>query len=145
MVQLTVQSCHLCRFHFAKFPPVSWKPTLHDVERTACDAHNNRTLYSDVKSLSHCELLDCSSRKISCSSGKSSRAEPLATFSHFATWCVSPLLSTTRLLDSANTQSTLTNTVRSESRCALRLRYVELIACIKVAVKVCCCFTVFRG
>jgi hypothetical protein len=35
------------------------------------------------------------------------------------------------------------NTVRSESRCALRLRYVELFVSIEVAVKVSCCFTVF--
>jgi hypothetical protein len=34
-------------------------------------------------------------------------------------------------------------TVRSESRCALRLRYVELVVSIEVAVAVCCCFTVF--
>jgi hypothetical protein len=30
-------------------------------------------------------------------------------------------------------------TVRSESRCALRLRYVGLVVCIEVAVEVCCC------
>jgi hypothetical protein len=34
-------------------------------------------------------------------------------------------------------------TVRSESRCALRLRYVDLVASIEVAVEVCSCFTVF--
>jgi hypothetical protein len=34
-------------------------------------------------------------------------------------------------------------TVRSESRCALRLRYVDLVVSIEVAAKVCCCFTVF--
>jgi hypothetical protein len=34
-------------------------------------------------------------------------------------------------------------TVRSESRCTLRLRYVELVVSIEVAVEVCCCFTVF--
>jgi hypothetical protein len=34
-------------------------------------------------------------------------------------------------------------TVRSESRCALRLRYVDLVVSIEVAVEVCCCFTVF--
>jgi hypothetical protein len=33
-------------------------------------------------------------------------------------------------------------TVRSESRCALRLRYVDLVVSIGVAVEVCCCFTV---
>jgi hypothetical protein len=33
--------------------------------------------------------------------------------------------------------------VRSESRCALRLRYVDLVVCIEVAVEVCCCLTVF--
>jgi hypothetical protein len=35
------------------------------------------------------------------------------------------------------------NTVRSESRCALRLRYVDLVVSIEVFVEVCCCFTVF--
>jgi hypothetical protein len=34
-------------------------------------------------------------------------------------------------------------TVRSESRCALRLRYVDLIVSIEVAIEVCCCFTEF--
>jgi hypothetical protein len=34
-------------------------------------------------------------------------------------------------------------TVRSESRCALRLRYVDLVVSVEVAVEVCCCFTVF--
>jgi hypothetical protein len=34
-------------------------------------------------------------------------------------------------------------TKRSESRCALRLRYVDLVVSIEVAVEVCCCFTVF--
>jgi hypothetical protein len=34
-------------------------------------------------------------------------------------------------------------TVRSESRCALRLRYVDLVVSIEVAFEVCCCFTVF--
>jgi hypothetical protein len=34
-------------------------------------------------------------------------------------------------------------TVRSESRCALRLWYVDLVVNIEVAVEVCCCFTVF--
>jgi hypothetical protein len=33
--------------------------------------------------------------------------------------------------------------VRSESRCALRLRYVDLVVSIEVAVEVFCCFTVF--
>jgi hypothetical protein len=37
----------------------------------------------------------------------------------------------------------LSNTVCSESRCAPRLRYVNLIVSIKVAIEVCCCFTVF--
>jgi hypothetical protein len=32
------------------------------------------------------------------------------------------------------------STVCSESRCALRLRYVELVVSIEVAVEVCCCF-----
>jgi hypothetical protein len=35
------------------------------------------------------------------------------------------------------------NTVRSESRCALRLRYVDLLVSIEVAVEVYFCFTVF--
>jgi hypothetical protein len=34
-------------------------------------------------------------------------------------------------------------TVLSESLCALRLRYVDLVVSIEVAVEVCCCFTVF--
>jgi hypothetical protein len=34
------------------------------------------------------------------------------------------------------------NTVRSEIRCALRLRYVDLVVSIEVAVEA-CCFTVF--
>jgi hypothetical protein len=34
-------------------------------------------------------------------------------------------------------------TVRPESRCILRLRYVDLFVSIEVAVEVCCCFTVF--
>jgi hypothetical protein len=33
--------------------------------------------------------------------------------------------------------------VRSESFCALWLRYVDLVFSIEVAVKLCCCFTVF--
>jgi hypothetical protein len=35
------------------------------------------------------------------------------------------------------------NTVRSESRCALRLRYVDFVVSIEVAVEVCYCVTVF--
>jgi hypothetical protein len=34
-------------------------------------------------------------------------------------------------------------TVRSESFCVLRLRYVDLVVGIEVAIEVCCCFTVF--
>jgi hypothetical protein len=34
-------------------------------------------------------------------------------------------------------------TMRSESRCALRLQCVDLVVSIEVAVEVCCCFTVF--
>jgi hypothetical protein len=44
----------------------------------------------------------------------------------------------------ANFTATFTNiiyTVRSEIRCELRLRYVDLIVNIEVDVKVCCCFT----
>jgi hypothetical protein len=37
----------------------------------------------------------------------------------------------------------LRSTVRSESRCALKLRYVDLVVSIEVAVEVCCCLTVF--
>jgi hypothetical protein len=33
--------------------------------------------------------------------------------------------------------------MRSESRCALRLQYVDLVVSIEVAIEVCCCFTVF--
>jgi hypothetical protein len=33
--------------------------------------------------------------------------------------------------------------VRSESRCALRLRYVDLVVSIEVTIEVCCSFTVF--
>jgi hypothetical protein len=40
---------------------------------------------------------------------------------------------------------TADNNVRSESRCALRLRYVELVVSIEEAVEVCCCFTVFSS
>jgi hypothetical protein len=35
------------------------------------------------------------------------------------------------------------DTVRSERRCAPRLRHVDLVVSIEVAVEVCCCFTVF--
>jgi hypothetical protein len=35
-------------------------------------------------------------------------------------------------------------TVRSESHRALRLRYVDLVVSIKVAVEVCCCFVTFH-
>jgi hypothetical protein len=35
------------------------------------------------------------------------------------------------------------HTARSESRCALRLRYVDLVVSIEVGVEMCCCFTVF--
>jgi hypothetical protein len=34
-------------------------------------------------------------------------------------------------------------TLRSESRCALKLRYVDLVVSIEVAVELCCCSTVF--
>jgi hypothetical protein len=34
-------------------------------------------------------------------------------------------------------------TVCSESRCAFRLRYIDMVVSIEVAVEVCCCFTVF--
>jgi hypothetical protein len=37
----------------------------------------------------------------------------------------------------------LLNTISPESRCALRLRYVDLVVCTEVAVEVCCCFSVF--
>jgi hypothetical protein len=36
------------------------------------------------------------------------------------------------------------HTVHSESRCALRLWYVDLVVSIEVAVEVCCCFTVLK-
>jgi hypothetical protein len=35
------------------------------------------------------------------------------------------------------------STLRSESRCTLRLLYVDLVVSNEVAVEVCCCFTVF--
>jgi hypothetical protein len=35
------------------------------------------------------------------------------------------------------------STVLSESRCALRSQYVDLVVSIEIAVEVCCCFTVF--
>jgi hypothetical protein len=44
--------------------------------------------------------------------------------------------------DASNLHSGRT-TVRSESHCALRLRYVDLVVSIEVAVEMCCCFTVF--
>jgi hypothetical protein len=36
-----------------------------------------------------------------------------------------------------------TYTVLSESRCVLKLRYVDLVVSIEAAVEVCCCLTVF--
>jgi hypothetical protein len=39
--------------------------------------------------------------------------------------------------------ATVCYTVRSESCCALRLRYVDLVVSIEVAVAMCCCLTVF--
>jgi hypothetical protein len=42
-----------------------------------------------------------------------------------------------------NCSSLRCSTVRSESRCALRLRNVDFVVSIEVAVEVCCCFTVF--
>ena len=38
-------------------------------------------------------------------------------------------------------RQTLYYTVRSESHCALRVRYVDLVVSIEVAVEVCCCVT----
>jgi hypothetical protein len=38
-------------------------------------------------------------------------------------------------------RKTKENTVCSEGRCALRLRYVDLVVSIGVAVEVCCCVT----
>jgi hypothetical protein len=35
------------------------------------------------------------------------------------------------------------STVHMESRYALRLRYVDLVVSVEVAVEVCCCFAVF--
>jgi hypothetical protein len=34
-------------------------------------------------------------------------------------------------------------TVHSESHCARRLQYVDLVVSIEVAIEMCCCFTVF--
>jgi hypothetical protein len=42
-----------------------------------------------------------------------------------------------------NYETCLCYTVCPERRCALRLRYVDLIVSIEVAIEVCCCFTVF--
>jgi hypothetical protein len=42
-----------------------------------------------------------------------------------------------------DTRKVISNTVRSESRCALMLRYVDLVVSIEVAVEECFCFTVF--
>ena len=40
---------------------------------------------------------------------------------------------------------TIFNTVRSESHCAPRLRYVDLVVSIEVTVEVCCrCYVTFR-
>jgi hypothetical protein len=41
-----------------------------------------------------------------------------------------------------STKLQLTNTVRSESRCALRLRYVDLVVSIEAAIAVCYYFTI---
>jgi hypothetical protein len=41
------------------------------------------------------------------------------------------------------TVSTVSSILRSESRCALRLRYVDLAVRIELADEVCCGFTVF--
>jgi hypothetical protein len=41
------------------------------------------------------------------------------------------------------TVRTSVNTVRSESRCALRLRYVDSVVSIEAAVEVCCSTNVF--
>ena len=41
-------------------------------------------------------------------------------------------------------QTVASYTVRSESHCALRLRYVDLVVSIEVAVEVCCCCVTFR-
>jgi hypothetical protein len=40
--------------------------------------------------------------------------------------------------------SSVSYTVRSESCCARRLRYVDLVVSIEVAVEVCCCFVTFH-
>jgi hypothetical protein len=56
--------------------------------------------------------------------------------------CVQPL----RLVSTSSRSLPLVEaitTVRSESRCALRLQYVDLVVSTEVAVAVCCCFTVF--
>jgi hypothetical protein len=38
---------------------------------------------------------------------------------------------------------TLYSTVLLERHCELRLRYVDLVFSIEIAVELCCCFTVF--
>jgi hypothetical protein len=41
------------------------------------------------------------------------------------------------------TPTTIITTVRSKGRCALRLRYVDFVVSIEVAIEVYCCFNVF--
>jgi hypothetical protein len=53
------------------------------------------------------------------------------------------LLLIAALLNSTTFTVLFGNTAHSESRCALRLRYVHLVASIEDAIAVCCCFTVF--
>jgi hypothetical protein len=52
-------------------------------------------------------------------------------------------LNVPEFLRCASALDSLSYTVRSESRCALRLRSVHLAVSTAVAVAVCCCFTAF--
>jgi hypothetical protein len=56
-------------------------------------------------------------------------------------YCVIIILECLNLLEV--TLLPLVNTAHSESHCALRVWYLDLVVSIEVAVEVCCCFTVF--
>jgi hypothetical protein len=46
-------------------------------------------------------------------------------------------------LGAADYKADVLNTACLESRCALRLWYVDLVVSVEVPIEVCCCFTVF--
>jgi hypothetical protein len=69
---------------------------------------------------------------------------PSSTRTKLTTCVIEPLWRDFDMRDSLCRCSCLyKTTVRSESRCALRLRYVDLVVITEVAGEVCCCFTVF--